>query len=199
MRNKKMLGIACACGVLAGIVALCYLARNAEQRPAREARGDTVPVPEPAASAAASTGKSRTGHTPASPDAPPEATPAGRDAPAAEGTGNPPKEPAAPPEESGIDIPAELRDKGYLMALFDVNDDERPDLIVYAPEEERIVQVLLGKEDGEFEDSPDARAPDYLASFLSLAAGGEPPEGPVLLNDENGKAHELIVFGGDRP
>jgi hypothetical protein len=200
MQNKKTLASALLCAVFLGIIAIYFLPRALERLAAPARRGNVdATVADLLANAGTLAANARATHTREQVSVNPEGDAAQPDAPAsrAADNANSDAENGPTPAGKGIDIPSALADKGYLIALFDVNDDSRPDLVAYARDEAKIVQVLLAKEDGEFEDSPDAKVPEYLTSFLALTAEGESPEGPVLLHDENGKEHELMFVSGD--
>jgi hypothetical protein len=183
VKHKKTLAIACVLAFLAGLGSMRILTRTPAQRAGDARPGKLADLPANVRAPAAND-KGGADAESASPNAASRAA-RGANEPdatnAREGAAAP--EPPAPPD-GPAKIPPALEDKGYLLAFFDLDDDGRADLLAYAPEEARVVQVLLAKDDGEFEDSPDARIPEYVAHFLSFAAEEPPAESAVLLLDE---------------
>lgn len=104
----------------------------------------------------------------------------------------------AAPEET----PAEpfLKDsangKDHLLAAFDVNGDDRQDIIVFEKEEALVSQVLLATQDNGFEPLADPVVPDYVSRFLRSAASEGASDEPGFLLDPQGKKR-MIIFLND--
>ena len=170
-----------AAAVLAIVLAVVFLvSRGAGRSP--QARTE-----EPVASPVDRSGQA---------SAPPRADPAPRttETPAEPHEGQPPADPA--PETGPAKAPPE-KGRECVMASADINGDERPDLVVFERAEAKVVQVLLATEEGDFVDGAEDKVPPYLAKFLAHAAEEGPTDGSVLLEDEAGNEHEVLLWGAD--
>ena len=92
--------------------------------------------------------------------------------------------------------PGDRRD--YLIAVFDVNDDSQPDVIVFEKKELQVSQILLGEGKGRFtEPTEEIKVPEYVRRFLTLAAEEGPTEGAVLIRTEDGTERQIFLLGED--
>jgi hypothetical protein len=128
--------------------------------------------------------------------------------------GSPPEDPAGgpPAEASGEALtpeeelaqfykehgirPGDHRD--HVMALFDVNEDGRPDLLVFEKKSLVVSQILVAGEAGGLgEPAKKVTVPDYVQRFLAVAAKERPKEGVVVLQDEDGQPREIVLLNDE--
>lgn len=98
---------------------------------------------------------------------------------------------------AGADLELEDRkQRDFLVALFDVNEDTRPDLVVFEKKDLEVSQILLGGEKGDFEAAPTRiQVPEYFTRFLALAAENGPEEGLLSVMTDRGEERTVVLLG----